>query len=173
MEEIAALYNEQGEIIGSAPRSRVRAENLRHGATGIVVFNPQGQIYVHQRTWIKDVYPGLFDFSAGGVIQAGEDPLVSAQREAEEELGVHGELVSLGEANYQDESTQYHAFCFWVIATEPLQLQPEEVIDGRWVEVSDLILDIEARPQRYMPDAVQLFLPWLETLGTLPPSNDQ
>lgn len=34
------------------------------------------------------MYPGLLDCSAGGYIQAGEDPLAAALRELEEELGV-------------------------------------------------------------------------------------
>ncbi len=69
MEEQVALFNEHGQVVGQAPRSEVRAENLRHGATSIVVFNADGHIFVHQRIPIKDVYPGLYDFTAGGVIQ--------------------------------------------------------------------------------------------------------
>lgn len=170
MEEQAALYSEQGTVIGRAPRSRVRTENLRHGATGIVVFNPQGQVYVHQRTWSKDLYPGLFDFTAGGVIQAGEDPFESARREAAEELGVRGELVSLGEADYADAHTRYRAFRYWTIAPGPLELQAEEVLGGEWLEVSELLAQVDAERWRFMPDAVELFLPWLASLDALPPA---
>lgn len=171
MEEQAALYSERGTVIGRAPRSRVRAENLRHGATGIVVFNPQGRIYVHQRTLSKDLYPGLFDFTAGGVIQAGEDPFESARREAAEELGVRGELVSLGEADFADEHARYRAFRYWMIANGPLKLQAEEVLGGEWLEVSELIAQVAAEPGRFMPDAVALFLPWLASLDAPPPAS--
>jgi 8-oxo-dGTP pyrophosphatase MutT (NUDIX family) len=103
MEEQVALYDESGRPCGVAPRSRVRAENLRHGATGIVVRDPLGRFYVHRRTDTKDVYPGLYDLCAGGVLQAGEEPLPSALRELAEELGVTGvPLESLGEGDYSD-----------------------------------------------------------------------
>lgn len=170
MEEQVALYSGQGAVIGRAPRSRVRTENLRHGATGIVVFNPQGQVYVHQRTWSKDLYPGLFDFTAGGVIQAGEDPFDSARREAAEELGVRGELVSLGEADYADAHARYRAFRYWTIAPGPLELQAAEVLGGEWMEVSELLAQVDAERWRFMPDAVALFLPWLASLEALPPA---
>lgn len=128
---------------------------------------------MHQRTWTKDVFPGLLDFTAGGVIQAGEDPLDSARREAAEELGVHSALHSLGQANYADAHTRYRAFRFWTIAREPLRLQTEEVLGGHWMEVSELIGQIGAEPERFMPDAVALFLPWLAALDALPPGDDR
>ena len=90
MSEIVDLYDLAGTVVGQAPRSRVRAQNLRHAATGLLVRNGRGDIFVHRRTDTKDVYPGMYDVAAGGVITAGEDPDAAAAREAEEELGVHG-----------------------------------------------------------------------------------
>ena len=169
MEEQVALFNEHGQVVGQAPRSEVRAENLRHGATSIVVFNADGHIFVHQRTPIKDVYPGLYDFTAGGVIQVDEHPDESARREAKEELGVHSKLVALGEANYCDASTTYRAFLYWTIVQGPLRLQAEEVACGSWVAQNELIADITRDPTRYMPDSVELLLDWLRGLnGNLP-----
>ena len=37
----------------------------------------------------KDSFPGMFDTSSAGHIQAGDEPLESALRELEEELGIH------------------------------------------------------------------------------------
>ena len=54
-----ALYDERGRPCGSVPRSRMRAENLRHAATAVVVRDPLGRVYVHRRTDTKDVYPCL------------------------------------------------------------------------------------------------------------------
>lgn len=169
MEEQTALFDARGRVIGQAPRSRVRAENLHHGGTGIVVFNQNREVFVHQRTPTKDVYPGFYDFTAGGVIQAGEDPDESARREAAEELGVHGPLVTLGEENYTDEHTSYHAFRYWTVATEPLTLQAEEVASGKWVALEELLNQVRMDPTRFMPDSVALFIPWLSQLETVPP----
>src|SRR4029077_19960222 len=86
-EEVVALYDDGGRPAGSAPRSVMRAQNLRHAATGIIVRDPWGRVYVHRRTPTKDVYPGRWDFTAGGVVLFGEDPLDGARRELAEELG--------------------------------------------------------------------------------------
>jgi 8-oxo-dGTP pyrophosphatase MutT (NUDIX family) len=113
MTELVALYDDAGRPVGTADRTRVRAEVLRHGATGIVVRDSQGAIYVHRRTDTRDVFPGMYDMCAGGVIQGGEDPVESAEREVAEELGVTGvRLEPLGEADYADDHTRCRAFLF-------------------------------------------------------------
>src|SRR5882757_2940831 len=117
MDELVALLDSAGQVCGSAPRSRVRRENLRHGATGVLVRNPAGDIYVHRRTPTKDVYPARYDFMAGGVVAAGEDPYDAVVRELSEELGITGvELTRLPEGDYADEYTNYRAYlctCVW------------------------------------------------------------
>src|SRR4051794_41342881 len=57
----------------------MRAQNLRHAATGVVVRDPYGRIYVHRRTATKDVYPAHWDFTAGGGVLAGEGPLAGGR----------------------------------------------------------------------------------------------
>ena len=139
-DEVVALYDEAGEVAGSAPRSVMRARNLRHAASSIVVRDPLGRVYVHRRTTTKDVYPGLLDLAAGGVVLAGEDPSRGAVREVEEELGVSGvRLEPLGVADYADDHTRYRAFRFVVTWDGPIRWQPEEVSWGEWVTVEELV----------------------------------
>ena len=123
MGEIVDLYDLAGTVVGQAPRSRVRAQNLRHAATGVLVRNGRGDIFVHRRTDTKDVYPGMYDVAAGGVITAGEHPDAAAAREAEEELGVHGvPLHRLGVAHYADAHTDYVAFLYETVYDGPIRL---------------------------------------------------
>ncbi len=68
----------------------MRAQCLRHRATYIVVHDGMGKILVQRRTETKDFHPGMLDATAGGVVQADEQLLESARREAEEELGIAG-----------------------------------------------------------------------------------
>jgi 8-oxo-dGTP pyrophosphatase MutT (NUDIX family) len=132
----------------------MRRQNLRHAASSVVVRDPQGRIYLHRRTESKDVYPGLLDFAAGGVVQAGEDPLVGAVREAEEELGVTGvPLEPFGVTAYADDATRYVAFRFVATFDGPIRWQPEEVAWGEWVMVDELVRRLDEEPDTIVPDS--------------------
>jgi 8-oxo-dGTP pyrophosphatase MutT (NUDIX family) len=153
--ELVALYDDAGRPYGVAERARVRAENLRHAATAIVVRNGSGEVYVHRRTDTKDVYPGLYDFCAGGVLQAGEDPVASAAREVAEELGVVGvPLEPLGEDDYADAHARYHAFLFTCTYDGEITWQPEEVAWGAWVGLERLREMLAELP--FVPDSTAL-----------------
>lgn len=157
-EESVALYDADGHEIGAVPRSRMRAENLHHAATGIVVRNRAGEIYVHRRTDTKDVYPGRHDFAAGGVIAAGEAPDAAAARELAEELGVVGvPLTKVGEGDYADDHTNYHAFLYTVTHDGPIAHQAEEVAWGGWWTPTELAARIASDPDAFMPDSVALW----------------
>lgn len=167
LDEVVALYDADGEVCGSAPRSVVRADNLRHAASSVVVRDGAGRVYVHRRTTTKDVYPGLLDLAAGGVVLAGEDPADGAVREVDEELGVHGvPLEPCGVQDYADEVTRYRAFRFVVTWDGPIRWQPEEVSWGEWVAVAELVRRLDEAPQDLVPDSVAVWGPlvrsWLD-----------
>jgi mutator protein MutT len=160
--EMVDLYDDEGHPTGEVvDRARVRAENLRHAATAVVVRNRVGDVYVHRRTETKDVYPGLYDFAAGGVVQAGEDPAESAVRELAEELGITGvHLEPLSEADYADDHTRYRAFCYMCTWDGPVTWQPEEVAWGDWVAPARLLEMLDELP--FVPDSASHRRGWLE-----------
>src|SRR5689334_20553924 len=89
MDEVVAVYDAQGEPVGTAPRSRVYAEGLWHASAGVLLRSLDGsRIYVHRRTPQKAVFGGMHDCLAGGVVDPGETPEQTARRELFEELGV-------------------------------------------------------------------------------------
>ena len=161
MDEIVALYDASGRPDGSAPRSQMRAENLRHGATAVLVRDRMGRIHVHRRTETKDVYPGRYDFAAGGVLLAGEDPHATARREAEEELGVTSDLVPLGEADYTDDQTSYHAFLFETQWDGPIRPQAEEVAWQEWTTLERLAQMLADESAPVVPDTTALLGGWV------------
>lgn len=155
-DELVQLYDDQGRPAGSALRSVMRRDNLRHGATGIVVRNSAGQVFVHRRTDTKDLYPGYWDLAAGGVLQVGEDPTESARRELAEELGIETDLEPLGEADFADDRTSCHSHLYLARWDGDVRLQPEEVAEGAWLTPAE-VLDLIADPTRpVMPDSIAM-----------------
>ncbi|MFV0416621.1 MAG: 16S rRNA (adenine(1518)-N(6)/adenine(1519)-N(6))-dimethyltransferase RsmA [Chthoniobacterales bacterium] len=96
-EEIFDIVNERDEVVGTAGRSQVHAEGLRHRAVHILIENGRGEFFLQKRTPWKDINPGVWDSSAAGHVSTGEDYDTAAVRELEEELGVkNSELKKIG-----------------------------------------------------------------------------
>lgn len=136
MSEVVALYDPSdtdGRVVGTAPRDRMRRDNLPHGATAVLVRRSTGELYVHRRADTKDVWPGRHDCAAGGVLQAGEVPDEAAVRELAEELGISGAvLVPLGRRWYHDDDTWYLAFAYATTWDGDIRFADGEVTDGWW-----------------------------------------
>lgn len=159
-EEEVALYDRDdplGRVTGHAPRSLMRAQNLPHAATSVAVRDAAGRIYVHRRTETKDVFPGAHDVWAGGVVAAGEDPDQAAHRELAEELGLHRmTLRPLFREWYADAHTTYLAHIYDTEYDErrdgPIRHQPEEVADGWWSTIDELLTRLADPHWPFVPD---------------------
>ena len=49
-EELVAIVDADGDVVGSAPRSVMRRDNLPHLVVAVLVRDPAGRVYVHRRT---------------------------------------------------------------------------------------------------------------------------
>ena len=156
-EELVALVDERGTVVGSAPRSVVRRDNLLHAATAVLVRDPRRRIYLHRRTDTKDWSPGHWDAAAGGVMAVGEEPFASACRELAEELGITGVTpVVLGSHLYEDETVRCFEHAYEVVWDGPVRHQPEEVAEGRWATLDELAAVLDDPDVAFVPDTRQL-----------------
>jgi isopentenyldiphosphate isomerase len=157
VDEIVALVDEEGRVVGAASRSVVRRDNLRHSATAVLVRDSAGRIYLHRRTATKDWAPGHWDAAAGGVIAAGELPRGSALRELNEELGISTDtLVELGMHLYEDDTVRCFEHAYEVTWDGPIRHQPEEVAEGRWATLAELAVLLADPEVAFVPDTRQL-----------------
>lgn len=156
-EELVTLVDDAGTPTGSAPRSVMRRDNLRHAATAILLRNRAGQVYLARRTTTKDWAPGHWDVGAGGVISFGEDPVSSARRELAEELGVTGvELRPLAANLFSDPTTRCFEHVFEATWDGPVTHQVEEVAEGRWADLDELARLLHDPDQPFVADGRQL-----------------
>jgi len=86
--EIFDVVDSSDRVIGRATRRQVHALRLRHRAVHILVFDYTGKLFVQKRAATKDTFPGCYDSSASGHLNAGEAYDACATRELREELGL-------------------------------------------------------------------------------------
>jgi isopentenyldiphosphate isomerase/intracellular septation protein A len=88
-EEILPLIDEDGKIIGTAPRSAChRGKGMLHPVVHLEILDGRGGIYLQKRSSSKLVAPGRWDSAVGGHVAAGESLDEALARELREELGV-------------------------------------------------------------------------------------
>ena len=149
MDELVAIVDENNNVTGAATRREMRARGLPHRATYIAIFNSRGELYVQRRTMTKDVYPGLLDPVAGGVVQAGESYAESAARELAEEMGIQGVNPDPQFDFYFVEGAgKVWGRLFRCLWDRPVIPQPEEVVEVLLIKPDEIL----AGPSLFTPD---------------------
>ena len=131
------VVDEADRILRYAYRADVHANNFRHRAVHIFIFNGAGQIYLQKRGRWKDRHPLLWDSSAGGHVAAGEGYDETARRELDEELGLSLPLEKIAKIA-ASERTGYEFI---------------------WLYFGKLAADREPRPNRTEIEAGAFFAP--------------
>ena len=84
--EIIGIFDENDNYVRKDTRKNMRANNLIHRCTDIVVINDKNEILVQTRSLKKEYCPGYLEAVIGGVVGDGEDPNLCAEREVKEEM---------------------------------------------------------------------------------------
>lgn len=152
------IFNSTGKKIAEGTRSVMRAHQLFHQATYLIVHDGLGNILVQKRTANKDFYPNYWDAAAGGVVQANEPILLSAKREASEELGiVDVPFIDHGQFIYQTDSLNVIGYLFSCISKGPFAMQAEEVSAVEWLTVDAIMQQAE----NFTPDSIVALQKWI------------
>jgi isopentenyldiphosphate isomerase len=132
--EILAVVDEHDQVIDHQPRDIIHHQMLKHRAVHILLFNSQNHLFLQKRSIKKDLNGGLWDTSAAGHVDPGEDYDESACRELTEELGIQADNLEylfkltptpdLGMEFIQVYRCRYDG---------PLTLAADEIEEGRWL----------------------------------------
>ena len=87
-EEVFEIFDEDNQLIGTAPRSEVHRKGLYHRAVNVFIVNSQGYIFLQKRSEKKDTSPGYWCYGAGEHLKPGESYIDGALRGLKEELGL-------------------------------------------------------------------------------------
>lgn len=161
--ELVDIVDEHDRVVDVVPRARMRAERLLHRCVFIAVVHPDGRLLVHQRSPLKDIWPGWWDLAVGGVVGAGERYDDAARRELAEEVGIEGaEPVVLDDGaarRYVDAEVALLGRCYRVVHPGPFTFADGEVVQARFVDRAELERLLMAEP--FLPDSRALLLPLL------------
>ena len=160
--ELWDLYDRNGEKTGEVwerkhGNYKEIPEGRYHLVSDILVKHTDGSYLLVKRREDKDVYPGFWEASAGGSVQAGETALEAAKRELFEETGIRAEKFELINRAFRDAS---HSIvnCFFTVVDCPkdsVVIQKEEAVEYKWVDAKGLIeysesdLAIKTSVERY------------------------
>jgi isopentenyldiphosphate isomerase len=158
-EEIFDVVNELDEVVAQQSRSEVHRLGLMHRAVHVLVFNAAGQVFLQKRSMQKDRQPGLWDSSASGHVDSGEDYDACAVRELREEIGLQLDVAPqrLFKLAACAETDQEHVWVYRCQAEGPFRLHPDEIEHGGWFAPEEVTRWMAQNPQEF---ASALLLIW-------------
>jgi len=153
-EEFVILVDENDNEIGSMEKIEAHEKAVLHRAFSIFVFNDAGQMMLQQRALSKYHSPGLCTNSCCSQPRPGETLLEATQRRIIEEMGFSCEMEEVLSFIYKapfDHGLTEHELDHVFIGryNDDPEINPDEVEAWKWVEVSDLLADIDKNPDNY------------------------
>ena len=165
--EVFDIVDEYGNPTGEAvERGLAHKEGVRHRTAHIWIareVNGKWQVLLQKRAQTKDSFPGRYDTSSAGHIQAGDEPLESAIRELREELGITAapeELKYAGTFNIKYEK-EFHnklfkdneiAFVYVYLGEidiDDITVQEEELECVEWFDLEETYNECLAHNQKF------------------------
>lgn len=139
-EEIFPIVDEEGTVIGQAPRSVCHnGSKLLHPVIHLHVFNSDGLLYLQKRSAMKDIQPNRWDTSVAGHVDLSETPFIAVIREAKEELNLTDfEPYFITKYIIDTDIERELSYCFYTIYDGDFILNPEEISDGRFWKIDEI-----------------------------------
>src|SRR5262249_26633529 len=145
------VVDKNDRILRYVTRSEVHANNLRHRAVHILIFNQAGEVYLQQRSRWKDRHPLQWDSSAAGHVAAGERYDDTAQRELKEELGVTVALQKIGKLPASQHTDQEFIWLYHGSVSDDLAPNKSEIEQGAFLPPTVVDGWTSSRPEDFAP----------------------
>jgi isopentenyldiphosphate isomerase len=145
-DEILDLVDDENRVVATVRRGDCHGNpSCQHRAVHVFVVN-RGAYFLQKRSLAKRIQPGRWDTSVGGHVLSGETYEQAAVKELAEEIG-----VVVPDASACRRSHDYvwkspveteHIRTFILEHEGPFSLQPEEIDEGRFFTVAEMLAAI-------------------------------
>lgn len=144
-EEWVPLVDEEGKIIGKAPRSMVHKDKkMLHPVIHVHIFNEKRKLYLQKRAMTKLVQPGKWDTAVGGHISWGESIETAVRRETEEELGIHPhQMAFIGKYIWESEIERELVYVFISQWNNEMNINKSEVDEGKFWSKREIEINLK------------------------------
>ena len=151
--------------MGRAPRSQIHAQQLRHRAVHIFLFNLHGELFLQKRAAQKEEFPGYYDSSAAGHVDPQESYADAALRELEEELGITAALKKIAEIPASRDNGWEFSVFYTAVSDAPISINPEEIAEGGFYPVDEITDWLARDGGLFTPAFKTLFQLYRQALG--------
>lgn len=150
------LVDAEDNPVGTMEKMEAHEKGLLHRAFSVLIFNSKGELLLQKRASSKYHSGGLWTNTCCSHPAPNETVAVAAKRRLKEEMGIDLQPVFAYKFTYKaplDQNLIEHEVDHVFTATFDgvPQVNTHEVEDWKFVEISQLLHDIQAHPDRYTP----------------------
>lgn len=155
MEEKVVLINQNDEVLGLMEKQEAHIAGLLHRAFSVFIFNDKDELLIQRRAMEKYHSPGLWANTCCSHPRENETYKEAAHRRMMEEMGFDCELKFLFSFIYKSDVggglTEHELDNVFIgkYNNEPIIINKEEVSEYKWIDIPNLIKDIENTPEKY------------------------
>ncbi|MFA7617073.1 MAG: isopentenyl-diphosphate Delta-isomerase [Weeksellaceae bacterium] len=154
MEEFVVLIDRDDQPIGLMEKQQAHYAGLLHRAFSVFVFNSKGELLIHQRAAEKYHSPKLWTNTCCSHPREDETYEQAAHRRLKEEMGFDCAIEEKFHFIYKAELEPglfEHELdrVFFGFYDGEMNLNPEEVMDAKWISIEDLKNDMDENPDNF------------------------
>ncbi|MDR0461921.1 MAG: NUDIX domain-containing protein [Christensenellaceae bacterium] len=178
MEELFDVLDENGLFTGKTiARDEAHKIGAYHKGVALFLVNRKKQVLMGKRSDTKKQWPGCWDVSAGGHVEAGELGLMSAIREMQEELNIRVKpknvrFARAHRSNEKDGKVWNAHFnevfvAFKNLNPKKIKVKKDEVTEVKWVDWADFKNLVQTRNPALSTkwDAYEALIMYVEKYG--------
>lgn len=159
-DELMYHVDEEDKVIGVVPKDDIEKNHLTCRGAAAFVFNNQGKIFIHQRSFDKESFAGYYDFLVGGGVKFGESYEEAVKREIQEEVGFNNFSVNYLFKEKAQSKRNIWLGIFKCISNDQVKIQEDEIIHGKFVSIERLKKMIKT--EKFCPNLFPILRRYLE-----------